>query len=163
MNKENLEKIAYDLPNDMQFGSKVRKTITESENRNEENIEPNWEDMFLRLSAEFDNYRKRVTRERTEIITNTKLVMIDTLLDIDTELSIAAKYSSDGVKLIMSKLDTFLSTQGIQSIQTETYEEDIHEVINIVNLEKKGIVDVVSKGYKIGDKIIRYPKVILSK
>ena len=123
-----------------------------------------WKDMYLRLSADMDNLRKRIFKEKEELVIKTKTSMIEPLLDIDSEIAIAAKHSNDeGIKLIVSKLEKFLSSQGIETIQTTTYDENLHEVISVVEFEDKGILDVASKGYKIGDKIIRYPKIILSK
>ena len=123
-----------------------------------------WKDMYLRLSADMDNLRKRIFKEKEELVIKTKTSMIEPLLDIDSEIAIAAKHSKDeGIKLIVSKLEKFLSSQGIETIQTITYDENLHEVISVVEFEDKGILDVASKGYKIGDKIIRYPKIILSK
>ena len=123
-----------------------------------------WKDMYLRLSADMDNLRKRIFKEKEELVIKTKTSMIEPLLDIDSEIAIAAKHSKDeGIKLIVSKLEKFLSSQGIETIQTITYDENLHEVISVVEFGDKGILDVASKGYKIGDKIIRYPKIILSK
>ena len=123
-----------------------------------------WKDMYLRLSADMDDLRKRIFKEKEELVIKTKTSMIEPLLDIDSEIALAAKHSNDeGIKLIVSKLEKFLLSQGIETIQTTTYDENLHEVISVVEFEDKGILDVVSKGYKIGDKIIRYPKIILSK
>lgn len=123
-----------------------------------------WKDMYLRLSADMDNLRKRIFKEKEELVIKTKTSMIEPLLDIDSEIAIAAKHSNDeGIKLIVSKLEKFLLSQGIETIQTTTYDENLHEVISVVEFEDKGILDVASKGYKIGDKIIRYPKIVLSK
>ena len=116
------------------------------------------------MAADFDNFRKRVSKEKEELVLKTKTTMIEPILQVDSDIAIAAKHSIDpGIKLITSKIEAFLQSQGIQTVQTQTYDENIHEVINVVSLEKKGIIDVLSKGYSIGDKIIKYPKVILSK
>ena len=123
-----------------------------------------WKDMYLRLFADMDNLRKRIFKEKEELTFKTKAMMIEPILNIDSNLAIAAKHSTDnGIKLILSELESFLTSQGIEVIQTHTYDENIHEVISVVEFEDKGIIDVISKGYKIGDKIIRYPKVIISK
>lgn len=161
MNKEKLEKLALDNPNDFELGGKLRESLNETEFQEDE---INWEDMYLRLSAEFDNFRKRVQKDKQELEIRTKIAMIDPILDIDNDISIAAKHSSDeGIKLIISKLEKFLTSQGIETIQTTNYDADLHEVISVVEFTNKGIIDVASKGYKLGDKVIRYPKVILSK
>lgn len=121
---------------------------------------------YLRLSAEFENYKKRVSKEKEELVNNTKVKMLQSILDMDNDLSYALRSSGDsgtGLKLIINKLDNFLKSQGIESIQTEIYDEDLHEVLSVIPSEKPGIVDVVSKGYTLNGKPFRYPKVILSK
>jgi len=161
MTKEDLEKMAFENPNDFDLGGKVRETISNQET--EVSDETDWKDMYLRLSAEFDNYRKRVSKDKEDVITKTKISMIEPILDLDNDISIAAKHSTDpGIQLIVSKLDKFLQSQGIQTIQTQTYDENLHEVVAVINNDGNTIHEVVSKGYSIGDKIIRYPKVILS-
>lgn len=124
-------------------------------------------DSYLRLYAEFDNYKKRVQKDKEELITNTKVRLLQSILDMDNDLSFAIKSSkeevSEGVSLIVSKLDTFLKSQGIENIQTETYDEDLHEVISVIPMDETKIVDVVSKGYTLNGKPFRYPKIILGK
>lgn len=161
--KIDLEQLAYDNPNDFELGGKVREAIQETQTK-EETLEPDWKDMYLRLSAEFDNFRKRVSKDKEELVMKTKTSMIEPILDMDNDLAIAAKHSQDpGINLIISKLDKFLQNQGIQTVQTQTYDENIHEVVAIIPGKKeKSIQEVVSKGYSIGDKIIRYPKIVLS-
>lgn len=124
------------------------------------------EDKYLRISAEFDNYKKRVRKEKEEIVFNTKISMLESILEIDSELNIAIKSIKDkptknGVKLIMSKLEKFLNTQGIESIQTNTYDADVHEVISILKEDSTEIVDVISKGYTLNGITFKHPKVIL--
>jgi molecular chaperone GrpE len=124
------------------------------------------EDKYVRLFAEFDNYKKRVQKEKEDLITNTKVKMLTSILDMDNDLSFAIKSSgeiSEGMMLILSKLETFLKSQGIETIQTDTYDEDLHEVISIVPSDKEKVFDVVSKGYTLNGKPFRYPKIILGK
>ena len=162
--KKKIKQMAYDNPNDFDLGVKIRQMVSESEVDVHLDEEPDWKDMYLRLSAEFDNYRKRVQKEKEDLVFRTKSSMIESILDMDSDISIAAKYSDDaGVKLIASKLEKFLESNGIQTIQTDTYDEEKHEVISIVAGESGKIVNVAAKGYIIGDKVIRYPKVIISK
>jgi molecular chaperone GrpE len=119
---------------------------------------------FINLFADFENYKKRVSKEKQDLINSTKANMLTSILDMDNDISIAIKTIEDeGVRLIGNKLTNFLKSQGVEEIQTETYDEDLHEVISIVPGEKNKIVDVVSKGYKINGKPFRYPKVVLSK
>jgi molecular chaperone GrpE len=126
------------------------------------------EEKYLRLYAEFDNYRKRVQKDKEEIAVNTKVRMLTSILDMDNDLSFAIKSvksteAQDGLKLISSKLDTFLKSQGIEEIQTETYDDELHEVISVMPSEEEKIIDVVSKGYTLNDKPFRYPKIILGR
>ncbi len=145
--------------------------------QNESNIDPivelnqklqESEEKYLRLYAEFDNYRKRTQKDKEEIAVNTKVRMLTSILDMDNDLSFAIKSvksteAQDGLKLISSKLESFLKTQGIEEIQTETYDDELHEVISVMPSEEEKIIDVVSKGYTLNGKPFRYPKIILGK
>ena len=128
-------------------------------------IKTDLNDKYLRLFAEFDNYKRRVAKEKDDLRVNTKTMMLTAILDLDSDLSIAVKSSKDqdGLKLIMSKLEKFLNNQGVESIQTDTYDADLHEVISILEIGEEKIVDVVTKGYKLNDKPFRFPKIILGK
>lgn len=120
----------------------------------------------LRLAAEFENYKKRVQREKEDLVSNTKVKMLQSILDMDNDLNFAVKSSpelGEGVKLIISKLETFLKSQGIETIQTNEYDEDLHEVITVLPSDDTKIIDVVSKGYTLNGKPFRYPKIILGK
>lgn len=156
-----------------------------------ENIKSELSDKHLRLYAEFENYKRRVAKEKEDIRNLTKLETLSAVLDVDNELSIAVnkieadshqKSFRDGLLLILSKLDKFLQSQGIESIQSETYDENIHEVVSIMpyptppgggsygtniyaidGWEPGKIMEVVSKGYTLNGNVIRYPKVILAK
>ncbi len=122
-------------------------------------------DKYLRLFAEFENYKKRITKEKDDLRINTKTMMLTAILDLDSDLSIAVKSSKDpdGLRLIMSKLEKFLNNQGVESIKTDKYDEDLHEVISVLEIGEQKIIDVVSKGYTINGKPFRFPKVILGK
>lgn len=126
------------------------------------------ENKYLLLYADFENYKKRVSKEKEDIRNNTTVSMITSILDMDNDLSIAIKKITDeqtkqGVQLIASKLENFLKTHGIESIQTINYDEDIHEVISIIETGESKILEVVSKGYSLNGKPFRHPKIVLSK
>jgi molecular chaperone GrpE len=127
--------------------------------------ETDWKELYLRLYADFDNYKKRVTKEREDVTIQTKINTISSILDLDSDLSLAKKNipESEGLNLIFQKLGNFLKSQGIEEIQTESYDPDLHEVISVIETGENKIIDVISKGYKIGEKPFRYPKIILSK
>lgn len=145
----------------------VQEYIEKNEYTKEEveQIKNDLNDKYLRLFAEFDNYKRRVAKEKDDLRVNTKTMMLAAILDLDSDLSIAVKSSKDqdGLKLIMSKLEKFLNNQGVESIQTDTYDADLHEVISVLEIGEEKIVDVVTKGYKLNDKPFRFPKIILGK
>lgn len=180
MTKAELEKLAFDYPNDFDLGGILRQLIpsidentkdenTKGENTKEENTdspEVEWKNAYARLAADFDNYRKRTLKEREDVVTRTKTAMLEPIMDMDSDISLAVESIKDekakeGMKLILSKLSKFLSTHGVESIQTDTYDSDKHEVISTLTEGGTDIHAVVSKGYSFGDKIIRFPKVIL--
>ena len=117
----------------------------------------------MRVSADFENYKKRMAKERDEVISRTRTSMLEAIMDIDSDIALASKQIEDeGITLIISKLDKFLANQGIKTIPTDKYDANLHEVISMIpGQESNSIISVVSKGYSVGDKIIRYPKVII--
>lgn len=141
------------------------KELVEKEIQKEE---PDWKDSYLRLLADFDNFKKRTIKEKEEIRLKTKLETLQSVLEIDNDLHLAQKVLKDpkaieAVKVITDKLSSFLKSKGFEEVQTDTYDEDIHEVISVVTTGKESIVDVVSKGWKLNGQVVKYPKVILSK
>ncbi len=126
------------------------------------------EEKYVRLYAEFENYKRRVQKEKEELKNNTKVSVISSILDMDNDISIALKNIKDeqtrtGVELIAQKVEKFLKSQGIETIQTDTYDDEIHEVISVVETGESKILDVASKGYSLNGKPFRYPKIVLSK
>lgn len=131
---------------------------------------------YLRLFAEFENYKKRTTKERIELFKTAGQEVITALLpimdDFDRALKELEKDKEDehykGMSLINSKLKETLRLKGLQLIETnqgDTFDAEIHEAITQIpspSEDLKGkIIDVVEKGYSLGDKIIRYPKVVI--
>jgi len=124
------------------------------------------EDKYVRLYAEFENYKRRVQKEKEEIKFNTKVGMVTPILDMDNDVAIAIKNIKDesakqGIQLIAQKLENFLKSQGIETIQTETYDDELHEVISVVPTGKTEVIDVVTKGYMLNGKPFRHPKIVL--
>ena len=133
-------------------------------------------DKFLRLFAEFENYKKRTSRERIELFKTANQELMTVLLpildDFDRGLAeikkIKDKNLLKGMELINNKLRTTLTQQGLSQVEVnkgDTFDAEIHEAITQIPApsdDLKGkIVDVVENGYKLGDKIIRFPKVII--
>ena len=136
------------------------KDINEVEKLNQE-----WNEKYLRLYADFDNFKKKSQKEKEFIRNSTKVEMLSAVMDIDSDLHIAEKSikDNDGVKLIISKLDTFLKSHQIERIQTTKYDPDLHEVVSVLETGEEKIIDVVSRGYTLEGKPVRYPKIILSR
>jgi molecular chaperone GrpE len=122
-------------------------------------------DDYLRLYSEFENYKRRSQKEKNEAILKAKIESLNSVLDLDNDLHFAKKSISDreGINIILNKVSNYLKTQGVEEIQTETYDSDLHEVVSVIETGESKIIDVVSKGYMINGKPFRYPKIILSK
>lgn len=134
-------------------------------------------DKFLRLFAEFENYKRRTSKERVELFkTASEEVMVAMLPVLDDFERALAHIEDDkeaeelrkGVMLIYQKLIKTLEQKGLTAIEVEqgdVFDADNHEAITQIPApsdDLKGkIIDVVEKGYKLGDKIIRFPKVVI--
>ena len=131
-------------------------------------------DKYLRQVAEFDNYRKRTLKERSELILNGGEKTITALLPVldDMERALESGKSTDnpevlreGMELIYQKLMKVLEQQGVSRIDTldADFDTNLHEAVALVpgmGDEKKGkVIDCVAPGYKLNDKVIRYAKV----
>lgn len=133
-------------------------------------------DKFLRLFAEFENYKRRTSKERIELFKTAGQEVIQSLLpvmdDFDRALNELKKAEDDslfqGISLIQNKLNETLKSKGLTPVfaqQGDIFDADIHEAITQIpapSEDLKGkIIDVLEKGYQLGDKIIRYPKVVI--
>ena len=133
-------------------------------------------DKYLRLSAEFDNYRKRTLRERIELTkTAGESLMLSILPVIDDferamhsiEQGMDFEATKEGILLIYNKFREFGKQNGIAEIQAsgEIFDTDLHEALTKIpapSEELKGkIVDVIQKGYYLNDKVIRFAKVVV--
>jgi molecular chaperone GrpE len=133
----------------------------------EEYADVKWKDKYLRLAADFDNFKRRSNDEKNDIRLKEKVNSLNSILELDNELEIAFKMIPDESKhlfqIFMDKMTKILKSNGVETIQTDEYDSDIHEVIQVIETGEEKIHDVVSKGYKLGDKVIKYPKIVLSK
>jgi len=131
---------------------------------------------FLRLFAEFENYKKRTSKERIELFSTANKELMTVLLPIldDFERGLnEIEKSSDkalltGMQLISNKLKNTLNQKGLKEMeikQGDTFDAEIHEAISQIPAPSKKlkgkIIDVVEKGYQLGETIIRFPKVVL--
>ncbi|EGV42961.1 nucleotide exchange factor GrpE [Bizionia argentinensis JUB59] len=133
-------------------------------------------DKFLRLFAEFENYKRRTAKERIDLFKTASQDVMSALLPILDDFDRAYHEISKtdekdllkGVELIKNKLNYTLENKGLELIDLQAgddFNADLHEAITQVpapNDALKGkIIDVIEKGYKLGDKIIRFPKVVI--
>jgi molecular chaperone GrpE len=131
-------------------------------------------DKFLRLFAEFENYKRRTTKERIELFKTANqdvlLALLPVLDDFDRAILEINKSGdellSKGVELIFDKLKSTLVSKGLEEVEVkagDAFDADFAEAITQIPApEMKGkVVDVLEKGYKLGDKIIRFPKVVI--
>ena len=133
-------------------------------------------DSYLRLHADFDNYRKRTLKEKAEIIKNGGERVLTEILPLadDFERALISLHESEdkeamleGMDLIYAKFKNFLQQQGIKEIEAigQPFDPDRFEALTTVpapEASQKGVVlDCIQKGYELGDKIIRFPKVIV--
>ncbi|HDZ41430.1 MAG TPA: nucleotide exchange factor GrpE [Bacteroidetes bacterium] len=156
-----------------------KEEVADKSEKSGENLEAKLaelQDKYLRLSAEFDNYRKRTLRERIELTKSAGESILVKLLpvmdDFDRAMSLMENVSDckamkEGINLIYGKMKDFLKQNGVKEIEAmdKDFDTDLHEAVTKIpasEKKKKGkIVDVIQKGYYLNDKIIRYSKVVV--
>lgn len=124
-------------------------------------------DKYLRVVAEYDNFRKRSLKERDGIYADAYIDAVKEILPIIDNMERAEAYlsddaSSEGVKMIMNSFRQALEKMGVSEIETKAFDPNYHNAVMHVDDEAYGeneIVEVFQKGYKKGDKVIRYAMV----
>ncbi len=144
---------------------KLKKELTEEK------------DKYVRLFAEFENYKKRTAKERLELFKTANNEVMSSLIPILDDFNRATKQSDnieaddqiDGFKLIFNKFIEILKSNGLSETKTlkgDVFDAEIHEAITQIpskkSYEKGKIIDIIEKGYQLGEKIIRYPKVVVA-
>ncbi|MBL7886666.1 MAG: nucleotide exchange factor GrpE [Flavobacterium sp.] len=186
MNTENSEKEVIDNENETLNQSTENieeQAVPEVEAAEELTVEQKLEeelakekDKFLRLFAEFENYKKRTTKERIDLFKTANQEVLQAMLpvldDFDRAMTQISKTEDEvllkGVELIHEKLKSTLVAKGLEQVELKAgddFNADFAEAITQIPAptdDLKGkIVDVIEKGYKLGDKIIRFPKVVI--
>ncbi len=177
MAQENTENIEKD--NIQEENVSENQEINQPELTVEEKLQEdlaNEKDKFLRLFAEFENYKKRTAKERIDLFKTANQEVLQAMLpvldDFDRAWSQISKSEDEalvkGVELIHEKLKSTLTSKGLEQVEIkagDAFDADFAEAITQIPApaeELKGkIVDVIEKGYKLGDKIIRFPKVVI--
>ena len=134
-----------------------------------------WRDKYMRLQAEFDNYRKRTLREKMDLVASGGADVIKSMLSVldDMYRAVAASEKSEdiaalreGEKLVLQKFEEALKQKNVTEIKAvgEEFNADYHEAVArfAAGEEMKGkVIDVVQRGYMLGDKVLRYAKVVV--
>ena len=167
---------------DKTFEHSIEQEANELESANKLSLEEQLQevlakekDKFLRLFAEFENYKKRTTKERIDLFKTANQDVLQAMLpvldDFDRAWNQIASSQDEslvkGVELIHEKLKSTLISKGLEMVEVnigDVFDADFAEAITQIpapTADLKGkIVDVIEKGYKLGDKIIRFPKVV---
>ena len=129
---------------------------------------------YVRLFAEFENYKRRTAKERIELFKTAGKDVLSSLVpvleDFKRAISLEGSDSNDeGINLIYNKFNETLKNQGLIEVEVnvgDIFDAEIHEAISQIPAQKdsqKGkIIDIIQGGYKIGDNIITYPKVVVA-
>ncbi len=174
MSKKKDSKASKDI-NDKDLNQQETQELSVEERLKLELIQE--KDKFLRLFAEFENYKKRTSKERIELFKTASEDLMSVLLpildDFERALNVIKKVKDEddellkGVELINNKLQNTLAQKGLSIITVnggDAFDVELHEAISQIpapNEDLKGkIIDVLEQGYKLGEKVIRYPKVV---
>jgi molecular chaperone GrpE len=130
-------------------------------------------DRLQRTAADFDNYRKRVAREQEALVARAHAGLVEAILpvldDLERALEAAAMHEEakleDGVRLVHRRLDDVLAREGLQEIPTDVpFDPHVHEALAAIpsEFEEGTIVEVVQRGYMLGDRVLRPARVIVA-
>ena len=150
----------------------VQQEETEQVDEEQQQPEPQ-DDRLLRLAADFDNFRKRALREREELVTlaNERLVkdLLPILDDLERALEAAAQHQEaqleEGVRLTHRALAALLARNGVKEIETGAmFDPHVHEALltQPSEAEEGSVIDVVQKGYTLGDRVVRPARVVVA-
>jgi molecular chaperone GrpE len=131
------------------------------------------EDKLLRVAADFDNYKKRAARERAEYVTHANERLVKELLpildDLERALDAVGEHQEatveEGVRLVHRSLASLLERNGVKEIDTEgKFDPHVHEALlsQPSDAEEGSVIDVVQKGYTIGDRVVRPARVVIA-
>lgn len=160
MSKEKQNETTEELENENEAVFEEDDRISELEAKNAE-----LNDKYLRVVAEYDNFRKRCIKEKDEIYSNAYIDAIKCILPILDDMERAQAYEggvSEGVNMIISSMKKALEKMGVTEIETKAFDPNFHNAIMHIEDESYGeneIVEVFQKGYKYHDKVVRYAMV----
>ena len=177
--EENIEKTEKEMQTDNQSDTNAQNdensSVNEAESLKKQVADLN--DKYLRLYSEFDNYRKRTNKEKTDLIKTAGEDVFKAILPVidDFERAIKANENSleieaikEGISLIYHKMKHLTQQKGLTAFECigSEFNEDTMEAITTIpandESQKGKVIDEVEKGYKLGDKVIRYAKVVIA-
>jgi molecular chaperone GrpE len=176
--KDNDSTININSDSDISGTSYLKEFSQDSETEKMQSEIAELKDKYVRLVAEFDNFRKRTARERLELIQTASKDVIVSLLDVLDDSERAQKQMEnskdinvikEGVSLVFNKLRSIVQNKGVRVMESihQEFNPDLHEAITEVpapSPDLKGkVLDEVQKGYYLNDKIIRFAKVVVGK
>ncbi len=157
-----------------------RQADTEKDKNQEDKVQELGEklaalnDKYVRLYSEYENYRKRTTLEKADLLLNGGKEVLKAILPVVDDMERALKNIPDdnvaheGVQLVYNKMMTMLNQKGVKEIEAmgAKFDENVHEAVTRIpaadESQKGCIVDVVEKGYMLNDKVLRFPKVVVA-
>ena len=135
----------------------------------------NEKDKYVRLFAEFENYKRRTAKERIDLFKTAGKEVLSSLIPVVEDFKRALnqedvnREDNQGIKLIYNKLIETLKNQGLEELEVEigdSFDSEIHEAISQIPAQdddQKGkIIDIIEGGYKLGDQVIKFPKVVVA-
>ena len=158
------------------INSKTDKVKLEEQLKQLDDSLKNEKDKYLRLFAEFENFKKRTAKERIELYKTANQEVISALIPILDDFNRANTemnkkdgiLDKEGIKLIHNKFNDVLKNNGLNKTEVkigDLFDAEIHEAISQIpakkEKEKGKIIDIIEAGYQLGEKIIRYPKVVV--
>ncbi|TKD61371.1 nucleotide exchange factor GrpE [Flavobacterium sp. ASW18X] len=173
--KQSVDATELEQANDIQEDAVEEEETMSKEEQLQEELGKE-KDKFLRLFAEFENFKKRTSKERMELFKTAGQEIMTSMLpvmdDFDRALKEIAKTEEKellkGVELISTKFRETLKNKGLEEVAVEageTFDAELHEAVTQIpapdDSMKGKIIDVIEKGYKLGDRIIRHPKVVV--
>lgn len=164
--KKDYAKLQKELENVKKELAKAKKDAEEQKEQSDA-----MGDRYVRMMAEYENYRKRAASEKDAVYNNALTDVLTQILPLADALEQALKYKTEtedgakmakGIELTLQKLNEILDKLGVTPVETETFDPNLHNAVMHIEDESYGegqIVEVFQKGYKRGDKIIRYAMV----
>ncbi|MEZ5070610.1 MAG: nucleotide exchange factor GrpE [Bacteroidales bacterium] len=173
---EQEETAAEDAPGESGTGDEEEQPAVQPKVASADEKLAELQDRYLRLTAEYDNFRKRTLKEKIELQRSANEKLLVDLLSVADDFDRARKSMEEatdvealkeGMKLIAGKFDSFLSRNGVSEIEAvqKDFDTDLHEAITKIPAPQKKlkgkVVDVVQKGYYLHEKVLRYAKVVI--